>query len=61
MCVCVKTGIFLVRNNREKERGQLVFTYMCMCAGMCEFCMYKSLNLLVIQAHCWRVCVFECV
>ena len=50
MCVCVyvKTKNILVRNNGKKERGQLVLTYICMCADMCEFWMYKSLN----QAHC---------
>ena len=32
--MCVKTRIFLVRNNREKERDQLVFTYMPMYADM---------------------------
>ena len=56
VCVYVKTRIFFVRNNREKERGHLVLTYMYMWAGMS-----KSLNLLFIQAHCWRVSVFECV
>ena len=33
VCVCVKTRIFLVKNNKEKERGQLIFTYLCICAG----------------------------
>ena len=37
VCVYVKTRIYLVKNNREKERGQLVLTYMYMCVGMCEF------------------------
>ena len=32
VCLYVKTRIFLVKNNSEKERGQLVLTYMCICA-----------------------------
>ena len=40
VCVCVrvyvKTRIFLVKNNREEERSQLVLTYMCMCAGVSD-------------------------
>ena len=35
VCFYVKSKIFLVKNKRE--RGQLVLTYMRMCAGMCEF------------------------
>ena len=52
MCVCVNfnTRIFLVTNNREKERGQLVLTYMYMCAVCVNSGMSQSLNLLVIQA-----------
>ena len=62
MCVYVKTRIYLVRNNREKERGQLVLTYMWVCVRVCVSSdMYKSLNLLVIQTHCWRVNAFECI
>ena len=34
VCLYVKPSIFL---SRIKERGQLVLTYMYMCAGMCEF------------------------
>ena len=61
MCVCVKTRIFLGKNNREKERGQLVLSYM-FCVQVCaSSVMSKSLNLLVIQAHCWRVSVSVCV
>ena len=37
VCLHVKARIFLVKDNSEKERDQLVLTYMCMCAGMCEF------------------------
>ena len=62
VCVYVKTRIFLVRNNREKVRGQLVLTITCVCVQVCVSSgMYKSLNLLVISAHCWCVSVFECI
>ena len=37
VCLYVKARIFLVKNNSDKEGDQLVLTYMCMCAGMCEF------------------------
>ena len=32
-CVCACMSI---RNNREKEKGQLVLTHICMCVGMCK-------------------------
>ena len=41
----VKTRIFLVKNNSEKERGQLVHTYICICAVYASSGMSKSLNL----------------
>ena len=37
VCLYVKARVFLVKNNSEKERGQLLLTYMYMYAGMCEF------------------------
>ena len=37
VCLYVKVRIFLVKDNWEKARDQLVLTYMCMCASMCEF------------------------
>ena len=48
VCMYVKTRISLVRNNSEKERGQLVLTCLrvYVSSGM-----YKPLNLFVIQAH----------
>ena len=62
VCVCMlEQDYFLVKNNSEKERGQLVLTYMCICAECVSSGMSKSLNLLVIRAHCSRVNVFECV
>ena len=55
----VKARIFLVKNNSEKERGQLVLTYMCMRVVCVSSGMSKSLNLLVIKARCCRVNLFE--
>ena len=50
MCVCVKTRIFLVKKTVRKREVNL---HVC---GMCE-----SLNLLVIQVHCWHVDAFVCI
>ena len=61
VCVYVEKRIFLVKDNSEKEKGQLVLAYIWMCAVCLSSGVSNSLNLLVIQAHFWRVCVFECV
>ena len=44
VCIYVKTSVFLVRNNGEKERGHLELTYMGLCVGMCEFWYVKVIE-----------------
>ena len=55
VCLYVKT-----RTGRKRELNSYLRT--CVCVRVCVSSgMSKSLNLLVIQAHCSRVNVFECV
>ena len=60
VCLNVKTRTLLVKNNSEREVN--LYLHTCVCVRVCVSSgMSKSLNLLVIQAHYWRVNVFECV
>ena len=45
VCLYDKTRIFFGKNNSEKEKGQLVLTYMCMYAVCMTSGMPKSLYL----------------
>ena len=61
VCVCVKTRIFIVKDNSQKRaRSTRTYIYVYV-RGMCDSGMSKSLNLFVIQAHCWCVNLFECI
>ena len=56
----VKTRIFFVRNNWGRKVN--LYLHTCVCMWVCvRSGMYKSLNLFVIQANCWRVSIFKCV
>ena len=52
----------IVFRKSGKEREVNLYLHTCICVWVCMSSgMYKSFNLFIIQAHRWRVSVFECV